>query len=313
MHHHDHGHDHSHDHAHESHDHAHTHELPSDEKKRVALVSVFAAVFLTVMKILIGLLTGSLGILSEALHSCLDLLASVITYLSVRVSALPANKEFNYGHGKIENLSALAETLLLLFTSVWIIYEAAVRLITGKLEIEVNLWSYVVIVASILIDYNRSHHLGEAAHKHHSQALEADALHFFMDIWSSGVVLLGLILSHFGWFAADAIAALMVALIVIRVSYRLGKRAVDEILDRSPENIVRQVSEIVSEMPEIIFFHDVKARTSGANILIELCIDVASSITIDEAHRIADEVEHRVQSLIPRSTVHVHQEPEHEI
>lgn len=126
------------------------------EKKQVALISVFAAIVLTGFKLIIGLLTGSLGILSEALHSGLDLVAAVITYFSVRVSDVPADKKHNFGHGKVENLSALIETILLLVTCTWIIYEAVSRLVLGKTEVEVNVWSYVVVITSIVIDINRS-------------------------------------------------------------------------------------------------------------------------------------------------------------
>ena len=195
------------------------------EKKKVALISVFAAIFLTGFKLVVGLLTGSLGILSEALHSGLDLVAAVITYFSVRISDKPADKEHNYGHGKIENFSALIETFLLLITSIWIIIEAIKRLVTGQTHIEVSVWSYIVVVSSIIIDITRSRALYKVAKKHNSQALEADALHFSTDIWSSFVVLLGLICANFGLFFADSVAALGVAVIVLVVTYRLGKRA----------------------------------------------------------------------------------------
>jgi cation diffusion facilitator family transporter len=192
------------------------------EKLNVALVSVFAAVFLTGSKLVIGIMTGSLGILSEALHSGLDLVAAVITYFSVRISDKPADKQHNYGHGKIENFSAFIETILLVITCIWIVYEASNRLISGKTHIEVGAWSYIVVVSSIVIDISRSRALSRVAKKYNSQALEADALHFATDIWSSAVVLLGLICANFGYYFADSIAALGVAIIVLFVSYQLG-------------------------------------------------------------------------------------------
>ena len=204
------------------------------EKKRVALISVFAAIFLTGSKLVIGIITGSLGILSEALHSALDLVAAVITYFSVSVSDKPADKNHHYGHGKVENFSAFLETILLLITCTWIIYEAINRLVNGNTHIEISIWSYIVIISSIIIDVNRSRMLSRVAKKHNSQALEADALHFSTDIWSSAVVLFGLICANFGFFAADSIAALVVALIVLFVSYKLGKKAVDVLLDKAP-------------------------------------------------------------------------------
>jgi cation diffusion facilitator family transporter len=280
------------------------------EKKRVALISVFAAIFLTGSKTIIGILTGSLGILSEALHSGLDLVAAVITYFSVRVSDRPADADHHYGHGKIENFSALIETLLLLLTCTWIIYEAVHRLLTGKVHIEVTFWSYIVVVSSIIIDYTRSRALKKVAKKHNSQALEADALHFSTDIWSSAVVLLGLICASFGIFSADAIAALTVAGIVIYVSYQLGRKSIDVLLDKAPTDQVRIIEAIIKEVPQVSTFHDLKIRNSGADVLIELSIHVDPSLSIEEAHRISDEIENRILGKIPRCLVHIHEEPE---
>jgi cation diffusion facilitator family transporter len=280
------------------------------EKKRVALTSVFAAVLLTGSKTVIGVLTGSLGILSEALHSGLDLIAAVITYFSVRVSDRPADEDHHYGHGKIENFSALVETLLLFITCIWIVYEAVNRLMTGKLEIDVNFWSYIVVVASIVIDYSRSRALMRAAKKHHSQALEADALHFSTDIWSSVVVLLGLICAQFGIFAADAIAGLVVACIVIYISYKLGKKAIDVLLDKAPVDNVQIVENIIKSIPEVLRFHDLKIRNAGADIFIELTIHVNPTLNINDAHQIAHNVENRISEQILNCKVHVHEEPE---
>jgi cation diffusion facilitator family transporter len=280
------------------------------EKKHVALLSVFAAIFLTGSKLAIGILTGSLGILSEALHSGLDLIAAVITYFSVRISDKPADSDHNYGHGKIENLSALIETFLLLVTCAWIIYEAVHRLVTGRVHIEVNYWSYIVIVSSIIIDYTRSRALSKAAKKHKSQALEADALHFSTDIWSSAVVLIGIVFANFGLHVADPISALMVAAIVIYVSYKLGKRAIDVLLDRAPEGLKATIRGIAKEMPQITSVHDIRVRNSGADIFVDLCIHVDPKLSIEKAHKISHQFETLIHKQIERCTVHLHQEPE---
>ncbi len=282
----------------------------NQEKKKVAFLSVLAAVFLTGFKLFIGLVTGSLGILSEALHSGLDLIAAIITYFSVRVSDKPPDKEHNFGHGKIENLSALVETLLLLITCVWIIYEGVNRLTTGKTEIDVTIWSYVVVVASIIIDFTRSRALYKVAKKYNSQALEADALHFSTDIWSSTVVLLGLICAQFGLFFADSVAALVVALIVIYVSYRLGKKAIDALLDRTPDNTVEKIDRIMKTVDEITKYHDVKIRTSGATTFIEMNIHVRPDLSIEQAHSITHKVEKMICDAIKQCDVHIHTEPE---
>lgn len=279
------------------------------EKKSVALLSVFAAIALTGGKTTIGLLTGSLGILAEALHSGLDLIAAGITYFSVRVSDKPADQEHHFGHGKIENLSALVETVLLLITCAWIIYEAVSRLLTGRVHIDVTVWSYAVVIASIIIDFGRSRALMKAARKYNSQALEADALHFSTDIWSSAVVLLGLVCASFGIYTADSVAALVVAAIVITVCYRLGKRAVDVLLDRAPQGVVAVVEGAAAQIPEISSVGNVRVRTSGADVFIDIQITVDGSLPLSDAHAIADRFEAIVCSAIPRCFMQIHQEP----
>lgn len=280
------------------------------EKKSAALLSVVAAVFLTIFKLIVGLLTGSLGILSEALHSALDLVAALVTFFSVRVSDKPADKEHNYGHGKIENMSALIETILLFITCAWIVYEAIHRLVTGDTKIDVNVWSYVIVVSAIVIDVNRSRMLYKVAKKHNSQALEADALHFSTDIWSSSVVLLGLICSQLGVYWADPVAALAVAVIVFSVSYRLGKKAVDVLLDRAPDDKLAIVNNVLSHYPEIVEMHDLKARSAGADTFIEFNIHLDPQLTISKAHELCDRIEMEIKSLIPRTEIYIHSEPD---
>ncbi|MFZ4412626.1 MAG: cation diffusion facilitator family transporter [Bacteroidales bacterium] len=280
------------------------------EKKKVALISVFAAILLTGGKLIVGLLTGSIGILSEALHSGLDFIAAAITYFAVKISDKPADKEHQYGHGKFENLSAFIETLLLFITCFWIIYEATHRILTGKTEIEVSYWSYIVVISSILIDFGRSRALGRVAKKYNSQALEADALHFSTDIWSSAVVLLGLICAQFGFFLADSIAALTVAAIVIFIAFRLGKRSIDVLLDRTSPETIEKINNIINGIPEVLSFHNLKIRTSGAFTFVELNIHVNPNLTIEEAHEISHKVEEIICAAVEKCEVHVHEEPE---
>lgn len=281
------------------------------EKKSVAFWSVIAAVFITGFKLIIGLLTGSLGILSEALHSGLDMVAAMITYFSVRVSDKPADREHNYGHGKVENLSALIETILLLVTCVWIIYEAVHRLTSGKTDIEVTVWSYIVVISSIAIDFTRSRALYRVAKKHNSQALEADALHFSTDIWSSTVVLFGLIAyQFFGWHKADSVAALFVAVIVLFVCYQLGKRAIDVLLDKSPVNTTKIVHEILKQYPEVLKYHGLKARTAGADTFIKFNVHFEPDLSLREVHEVCDKIEKDIKSHVVRSEVYIHAEPE---
>jgi cation diffusion facilitator family transporter len=282
------------------------------EKKNVAGWSVIAAVFLTGFKLFVGILTGSLGILSEALHSGLDLVAAVITWFAVKVSDKPADTDHQYGHGKIENLSALIETILLLVTCIWIIYEAISRLASGKTHIEVSVWSYVVVISSIIIDYTRSRALLRVAKKHNSQALEADALHFSTDIWSSAVVLLGLVSYDFGFFMADSIAALGVAVIVVFVSVRLGRRAIDALLDKAPVGIHQKITQILMNNPEVLSYHDLRVRTAGADHFVDVTIHVNPFMGISEAHQVSNRVEALICENISRCVVQVHYEPDGE-
>jgi cation diffusion facilitator family transporter len=279
------------------------------EKKRVAGISVFAAIFLTGFKLVIGILTGSLGILSEALHSALDLVAAIITYFTVRISDKPADKHHHFGHGKTENFSALLETLLLVITCVWIVYEAINRLVSGNTHIQVTIWSYVVVITSIVIDVSRSRALYKVARKYNSQALEADALHFSTDIWSSAVVLIGLLCANFGFYAADSIAALGVAIIVLTVSYRLGKKAINVLLDRSPLTLSDEIASIIQLIPDVVYFHDLKVRVAGADTFVNVTIHIDPGLNIKDAHAISHKVESIICSRIERCEVHIHYEP----
>jgi cation diffusion facilitator family transporter len=280
------------------------------EKKRVALSSVIAAVFLTTFKLIIGISTGSLGILSEALHSSLDLIAALITLFAVRISDNPADKEHNFGHGKIENFSALFETFLLIITCAWIIYEAFNRMLTHHVKIDITAWSFIVIIVAIIIDFTRSRSLFKVAKKYNSQALKADALHFSTDIWSSSVVMIGLIGVSFHFYLADAISALLVALIILYISFKLGKKSFDVLVDKAPQGLNESISQIIKSISEVKRYHNLRIREAGAKKFIELNIHVNNNLTIDEAHHISHKVEDAIEREIENSEVMVHTEPE---
>jgi len=293
-----------------------TRRSPADEKYRAALTSVSAAVVLTATKMVVGLATGSLGILSEAAHSTLDLVAALVTVFAVKVAARPADENHPYGHGKVENLSALFETILLLATCAWIIKEAVVRLFFLQVQVEANIWSFGVIVLSILVDFGRSRALMAAARKHQSQALEADALHFSTDVWSSAVVLLGLGLVFLArrlqmpWLVkADALAALAVAGIVIWVSLRLGRRTIADLLDTIPNELTDQARARVLEVPGVEAVCRIRMRRIGGAWFSDVVIQVDASLTLDQAHDVADAVERCLEELMPGGDVMVHSEP----
>lgn len=285
------------------------------EKRNVALSSVAGAVVLTGMKLAVGLMTGSLGILSEAAHSALDLVAAVVTLFAVRVSARPADREHTYGHGKVENLSALFETLLLLATCVWIVNEAVDRLFRRHVEVEATVWAFAVMVISIVIDVSRSRALSRVAKKYDSQALEADALHFSTDIWSSSVVLIGLALvvvsqrTGLVWLQrADAVAALGVAVIVVWVSIQLGRRTIAELLDEIPRGTRDEVQRAL-RLPGVTEVVRVRLRRSGPDSFADVTLRVERDTTLESGHAIADAAELAVQRLLPGADVMVHIEP----
>ncbi|TAN61941.1 MAG: cation transporter, partial [Magnetospirillum sp.] len=205
--------------------------MSSDRKQSVALSSVFASAAMTIMKLVVGLMTGSLGVLSEAAHSLLDMGAAILTWFAVRIGDQPADERHPYGHGKVESVSALIETGLLFVTAAWIIKEAIGRLLAEAVVVESTWWSVGVIVISILIDIGRSRALSKVAKETGSQALEADALHFSSDILSSCAVLVGLGLVWLGWPKGDAVAALGVAGFVMLAGWRLGTRTIDVLVD----------------------------------------------------------------------------------
>jgi cation diffusion facilitator family transporter len=294
-----------------------THESGQKEKRSVALLSVLAAVGLTTFKLIVGLLTNSLGILAEAAHSGLDLVAAAMTYFAVRVSDKPADLTHQYGHGKVENLSALFETLLLLATSGWIIYEAVDRLFFHPAQVEASIWSFVVMGTSIIIDINRSKMLYKAARKYNSQALEADALHFRTDIWSSSVVIVGLVgvtLARFipglDWMhAADSIAALVVAVIVIYVSGELGWRTIAALLDSAPKGMAEKIEQAAAAVEGVVDAHAVRIRPSGAHWFVDMHITMDGNSTLNEAHAATEKVETAVKEFVAQADVTVHVEP----
>ncbi len=287
-------------------------------KRSAALSSVMAAVFLTALKLVVGVMTGSLGILAEAAHSGLDLVAALVTFFAVRISDRPADERYRYGYGKVENLSALIETLLLLITCVWIIYEGIQRLFLESVEIDATPWAFGVMVISVVTDVSRSRVLYRAARKYNSQALEADALHFSTDIWSSLVVIGGLLLVWLsgrlgpGWewlLKGDAIAALVVAVIVIFVSLQLGRRAVSVLLDVAPPGLVDQITAEVGKVPGVRSVGPVRVRQAGASQFVDLVVNVGRSASLEEAHQIAESVDKCVGGLVGRGDVIVHVDP----
>jgi cation diffusion facilitator family transporter len=286
------------------------------EKRAVAGSSVLAAIAITTLKTVVGITTGSLGILSEAAHSALDLIAATITFFSVRVSDKPADAEHQYGHGKVENFSAFLETGLLLLTCIWIVYEAVSRLFFRRVEIEPSNAAFVVMFFSMGVDFWRSRALGRIAAKYDSQALEADALHFSTDIWSSGVVVLGLVLVMLGrkfgieWLRdADPIAALFVAGVVVYVSWRLARRTIDALLDAAPAEVRSKLISAVSRVDGLLEVDRVRIRRAGNRYFADLSIGLSRNVTFQRSEQVSDAVTEAVHNILPDADVVVHSVP----
>jgi cation diffusion facilitator family transporter len=282
------------------------------EKRAVAGNSVLAAVVITLLKVVVGFTTGSLGILSEAAHSGLDLIATLITFFSVGVSDKPADADHQYGHGKIENFSAFVETGLLLLTCAWIIYEAVLRLFYRRVEIEPSMAAFAVMLFSMGVDWWRSRVLGRIANKYDSQALEADALHFSTDIWSAGVVVLGLLLVvagrrfHIDWLRdSDPIAGLFVAGVVISVSWRLARRTVDQLLDAAPAGIRSQIQDAVSRVEGVLEVDRVRIRRAGNRYFADLNVGLARTVTFQRSGHLVAAVSEAVHGILPDADVTV--------
>jgi len=270
------------------------------EKEQVALSSIAASAGMTIAKAAVGFTTGSLAILSEAGHSLIDLGATVMTYVAVRISGKPADAEHHYGHGKVESVSALAETALLFLLSGIVIWEAVTRLIEQEAPaVVVNAWAFGVIVVSMAIDFFRARALAKTAKETQSHALEADALHFSSDLWSSLAVLAGLAGVHYGLRWADSTAALVVAVLVCIAGWRLGKRTIDTLTDTAPTGAAEQINAIVTKVSGVVAIERVRARAVGEKTFIDLTVAVSRTLPLDRVSAIKLAVETALRAQMP--------------
>ncbi len=275
------------------------------EKQRVALVSLAASAGLTVIKFVAALLTGSLGLLSEAIHSLIDFGATALTWFAIKWADQPADEDHHFGHAKIESVAALVETLLLFATAIYIAYEAISRLLTAHAAVDVQWWAIAVILASIAIDYNRSRALRLTAAKTYSDALAADAAHFQSDMWSSGAVLLGLIGVMAGFEWADSMAALVVSIFIMMIGYTLGKRTLATLLDTAPEGVTAAIREIAENTNGVLSINQVRVKASGPALFISLVIDVSRMVPVSDLGVLKDTLTSAILRAYPRADVTV--------
>jgi cation diffusion facilitator family transporter len=278
-------------------------------KQKVALSSIAASAALTVAKGIIGLSTGSLAILSEAAHSLIDFAATVMTYFAVRVSDKPADEEHHYGHGKVESVSALAETALLFLLSAAVIWEAAARLSAGEHRVEATAWSFVVIGGSIVVDFFRARLLYRVAGETSSEALEADALHFGSDMWSSVAVLVGLAAVALGYVWADAAAAMIVALFICIAGWRLGRRTIDTLTDTAPAGAAGKITAIVARVPSVVAVLRVRVRQAGGTEFVDLSVAVSRTLALDRVAALKERIAAAVRAAYPKAELSITTEP----
>ena len=281
----------------------------SNKKQQVALTSVLASLLLTVMKLVVGIMTGSIGIISEAAHSALDFGAAALTLFAVRMSDKPADTKHHYGHAKVESVSALIETGLLVVTSIWIIYAAAERLMAGTTEIEVTWYAVAVMAVSIVVDFSRSRALKKVAKETNSQALEADALHFSSDILSSAVVLIGLVFVSMGIAWADAVAGIAVALLVGWAAFNLGKKTIDVLIDAAPEGIGERIEEITMTIGGVIAIDKIRVKPTGPQVFIEMAVCVNRTLSVEKVQRICSEIEKKIREEFPVGDITINTRP----
>ena len=286
------------------------------EKRSVALMSVLAACCMTVLKLITGLLTGSLGMLSDAAHSGLDLVGAALTLFSVQVSDKPADEEHTYGHGKVENLSAFVETFLMVASCIWITYEAIVRIFFHPVQIRIAIWPFLVVFTSITVDYWRSRQLREVAKRSGSAALEADALHFASDIWASVAVLLGLIASwignrfHIDWLRfADPVAAIGVSVMIFRFSFDLARKTVKDLLDETPAETRKLIIQEVGRTDGVLAVDQARVRRAGTSYFADLTLSLSRRLTFQRTEELVREATEAVHRVLPNADVVIHTIP----
>ncbi|AIQ12979.1 cation diffusion facilitator family transporter [Paenibacillus durus] len=279
-----------------------------------AFLSVLSNTFIVLIKLIVGIMTGSIAVVSEAIHSSLDLAASLIAFFSVRFSSRSADKTHPYGHGKMENISGTIETLLIFAAGIWIIYEC-VHKILNPTAIELPLLGIIVMVAGAGINYMVSRRVKKAAIENHSVAMKSNALHLLTDVFTSlGVAFSLLLVTVTGWTILDPIIGIILALYIMREAYKLLKESFPPLLDASlteeEENEILRV--IYSYKEKYIEVHDFRTRRSGPEEYVDFHLVVPSIMEIETAHHLCDEIEQAIKIKFDHAQVLIHVEPEHE-
>lgn len=278
-------------------------------KEKAAFSSLLVAIFLTAIKLVVGFFTNSLAIISEALHSGIDLIAAAMTMFAVTRSDLPPDSGHLYGHYKLENISSFVETILLYITAIWILYEALDRLLFGGAIVEMNLWAVAIMVISIVLNFSRSRVLYRTAKKYKSQALEADAVHFMADLITSIVVIIGIVPAYFGFAEFDSFAAIGVAIIIAVIGFRIGKKSLASLMDAAPPGLEKLITDEAMKVDGVAKIDRIRVRESGPRVFVDITIFIDKLLRLEAAHGVTESVTKRIQATVPDSDVVVHAEP----
>ena len=288
----------------------------SAEKRRVARGSMLAATVMTLLKLAAGLLSGSLGVLSDAAHSGLDLIASALTYFSVSLSDKPADEDHTYGHGKIENLSAFTEAGLMAASCAWIVWEAVNRIFFQQVELHHSLWPVLVLIASIAVDYWRSRRLRAVAVRTGSPALATDAFHFSSDIWATLAVLAGLAAAWLGellgvaWLRyADPLAAIVISAMILRMTVRLGQEAAGALIDEIPAETRRRLVREVALVEGVLAVEQARVRRAGAEYFADLTLALPRRSTFEHTEEMVQAATEAAHRVLPTADVVIHTVP----
>ena len=283
----------------------------SNKKVDTARLSIISNSCLIVMKATVGIFSGSVSIISETIHSTIDLLASIISFFSVKISDRKPDEEHPYGHGKYENISGVIEALLIFIAAVWIIFEAVNKIIS-HIEIEKVGWGFIVMLASAIINFFISRRLFKVAKQFDSIAIEADALHLKVDIYTSLGVAAGLLLIKItGFYFLDPIVAILVAVMILRESFILLKTAYSPLLDtKLPDEEIEIITKAIEKNnSENISFHQLRTRKAGHLKYVDLHLDVPQDYSVKQSHDICDAIEKEIESKIKNIEVYIHVEP----
>lgn len=280
-------------------------------KKRTAWISVLSNTLLVVLKLVVGIFSGSISIISEAAHSAVDLLAALIAFFAVRKASEPPDKQHAYGHGKFENLSAAAEAFLIVLVAVWIVFEAVGKFQSSEPP-EYLGYGILIMLISVIVNYLVSRRLLSVAHQTGSDALEADALHLRTDVWTSLGVLTGLAaiqITGLTWL--DPAIAVVVSVIIFKAGYEMTLKNLWELTDISlPPEEEALIQEIITSHPEVISFHKLRTRRSGSYRQIDMHIVLENDMHLDKAHDICDEIEAQIKAALGLCVVVIHLEPD---